>query len=84
MTTDTEPIPTHVGWFLLCPIYARDLDEIPWVWARYSWLEPLLSLMHYVQAGFITVASLMFPEREFGWMLFLRPIEDEVTDDHSV
>ena len=47
------PMPTHKGWMLFCPVYARldedDPHDLPEVWARYSVLDPLLVFATWCQ-----------------------------------
>ena len=71
-----EPIPTHVGWFWLCPIYAADLEsECPMVWARWAWLEPLFSFSGLLEEIRIFVWSCLDPTVEPMFRFKLKPIK---------
>lgn len=70
------PAPTHVGWFLFCPIYARmDDPDCPEVWARHRWLEPLFTFCEWIQGAYITTRTMFDIEYEPGWALVLKPIK---------
>ena len=73
---DNLPEPTHVGWFLFCPVYASFADnpEVPEVWARWGCLEPLLSAAHWCQAAMIGLLSNLDPDYEPAFVLRLREV----------
>lgn len=61
---------THKGWFLFCPVLLDMADdECPGVWARWWWLEPMLSVAHAMQATMIWMLSAMNPDYEPTFML---------------
>lgn len=56
---------THYGWFLFCPVYVdMTLDPAPGVWARWEWLDPLLSAAHWCQESMIGFLSAANPDYE--------------------
>lgn len=67
-----SPKATHRGWFLFCPVWVDMTDDAcPGVWARWWWLEPLLSVAHAMQATMIALLSMTDPYYEPAFMLKL-------------
>jgi len=58
---------THKGWFLFCPVYLDMTDEdVPGMWARWEWMEPLLDAAHWCQdtmIGFLSATSADYEPR---------------------
>lgn len=62
--------PTHKGWFLFAPVYLDMTDpEVPGMWARWEWMEWLLTAAHECQAAMITMLSAMNPDYEPAFMI---------------
>lgn len=64
------PKATHKGWFLFAPVYLdmTDPDE-PGMWARWEWMEFLITAAHEFQAAMIGMLSMMDPDYEPAFMI---------------
>lgn len=61
---------THYGSYFGIPVYMSDPDgEDFMVAAKHSWLEPLMTLFHYVE-GFI--ASTFYPDAEPSFLFLVK------------
>lgn len=63
---------THKGWFLFCPVYLDMTDEdVPGMWARWEWLEPMLSAAHWCQEAMIGFLSATNPDYEPHFLIWV-------------
>ena len=63
---------THKGWFLFCPVYLDMTDEeVPGMWARWEWLEPLLSAAYWCQESMIGFLSATNPDYEPHFLIWV-------------
>jgi len=66
------PKMTHKGFFGICPVYFADLDaDCPFVDPRHWIFEPLFWLSESVYGLLITVGSMINPDYDPEWPLFV-------------
>lgn len=65
----SDPVFTHKGWFMLCPIkIAEPYSEMPCLAPRWWWLELWFSFNEGFQHALITFLSLVNPNYEPQFM----------------
>lgn len=65
-----DMVATHKGWFLFCPVFLdMRKPEVPGMWARWEWMEPLLSLSGFCQELAIGFLSAFDPDYEPNWVI---------------
>lgn len=63
---------THKGWFLFAPVYVDMTDpDVPGMWARWEWLEFLVTAAHEVQSAMMATIQLFDEDYEPAFMITL-------------